>query len=202
MKTYYSSTTVEEKYFDVFGIIENVNFNRRTNYLKKGIRWCLDSGTFSRQFNESIWKNYVESCMEFKDTCGFVVIPDVVYNYKETLSMFFKHHSFPKDLGFKCAFVTQDGQPENEIPFELFDVLFIGGSNEHKLGNGVRNMIELAKSNKKKVHVGRVNSVKRINMFSDCDSWDGTTLSFEPGRKERFANCIRSLNQNENKSLR
>ena len=195
MKRYYSSTTVPEEYFDVLGMIENINYNRRTNYLKRGIRWCLDSGGFSREFNEETWKWYVKNCVEFKDTCDFVVIPDVVYDYKATLDRFFKFNDFVKNLGFKCSFVTQDGMPDEEIPWSLFDVLFIGGSNEHKLGLGTKVTIDLAKQEHKKVHIGRVNSIKRIEMFKDCDSWDGTHLGFYPADKKRFANYIRSLNE-------
>lgn len=194
-KVYYSSTTsISDDVLDVIGAIENAtSYGVRTKFLSRNLRWCLDSGGYTKPFVEESWKKRVSEYSKYIPTCDFVVVPDVVYNYKETLERFHKYNSFVKGEGFPSAFVSQDGIRIEEIPFSEFDVLFIGGSNEHKLGEEGRKIINYAKFIGKRIHVGRVNSLKRIKIFSDCDSWDGTHFGFQPSDSYRFANYIRTL---------
>lgn len=68
------------------------------------------------------------------------------------------------------------------VPWGEFDVLFIGGSTEWKLGAAVRGLVAEAKARGKGVHMGRVNSLKRFRYAEaiGCDSVDGTFLTFGP----------------------
>jgi hypothetical protein len=62
------------------------------------------------------------------------------------------------------------------------DVLFIGGDTEWKLGPVASDLAAQAKRRGKWVHMGRVNSEKRLR-YADaigCDSADGTYLTFGP----------------------
>jgi hypothetical protein len=60
--------------------------------------------------------------------------------------------------------------------------LFIGGSTEWKLGAEARALAALAKNRGLWVHMGRVNSLRRLRYAADigCDSVDGTYLAFGP----------------------
>ena len=78
--------------------------------------------------------------------------------------------------------MAQDGLEVLPVPWESFDVLFIGGSTEWKLGPHARALIAEAKARGKWVHMGRVNSRRRF-LYADllgCDSVDGTYLVFGP----------------------
>ena len=64
----------------------------------------------------------------------------------------------------------------------MIDVLFVGGTTEYKLGEQAVSAIRKAQELGKKVHVGRVNSKKRVEIFNSLkvDSVDGTYLIFGP----------------------
>jgi hypothetical protein len=85
-------------------------------------------------------------------------------------------------LGYPAAFVAQDGLEALTVPWDEFDVLFIGGSTEWKLGRHARALVAEAKWRGKHVHMGRVNSRSRYRYAEHigCDSVDGTYLTFGP----------------------
>jgi hypothetical protein len=87
-----------------------------------------------------------------------------------------------RSLGLPAAFVAQDGQESLPMPWDEFDVLFIGGTTEFKLGPGARALIDEAVGRGIPVHMGRVNSRKRLAYayVAGCASVDGTYLKFGP----------------------
>lgn len=199
-KIYFSSTTsFPVEYYGVFGLIENaMSKGGRFKKLKESdLIWCLDTGTFNKPFVFSEWWNRFIQYDKLLDTCLFIVVPDKPFDYKTTLQRFFKYEKYIRLSGFPTAFVTQDGISSSEIPWDYFDVLFIGGSDEHKLGKDIFKIIDEGKKQGKWIHVGRVNSVKRLEMFSMCDSWDGTKLSFDPAVATRFYNKVLQLRMRE-----
>lgn len=88
-----------------------------------------------------------------------------------------------KELGFPVALVAQDGLDDlDAVPFDV-DALFIGGSDDYKLGADVRRLVAQARARGLWVHVGRVNSFKRLAYCNDvlaADSADGTYIGFGP----------------------
>lgn len=129
--------------------------------------------------------------------CLFVALPDVLHwhvdpktgkevpvgDAKATLKLSAKYVDTVKAKGFPVALVAQDGLTSlDEVPFEI-DAVFIGGSNEYKLGEDVRRIVREARERGLWVHMGRVNSGKRLRYASEigADSADGTFLKY--GRK-------------------
>jgi hypothetical protein len=82
----------------------------------------------------------------------------------------------------KPAFVIQNGATPDEVPFDQAEAIFIGGSTEWKLSEAAREIVVEAKHRGLWVHMGRVNSVRRLQIASEwgCDSVDGTYLAFAP----------------------
>ena len=80
-------------------------------------------------------------------------------------------------------FIAQDGATK-DLPWGDFDCLFIGGTTNWKLSQSAGDLIAEAKKNHKWVHVGRVNSYRRLNLVSilGADSCDGTFLAFGPDK--------------------
>lgn len=115
--------------------------------------------------------------------CLFVVAPDVLEDSPATLAMYARYAPVIRDCGLPVAFVLQDGQLEGDIPWDA-DALFIGGSTDFKLGMDVQRMVLEAKSRGKWVHMGRVNSLRRMRYAESigCDSADGTVLKHDPSR--------------------
>jgi hypothetical protein len=86
-------------------------------------------------------------------------------------------------LGYRVAFVAQDGWTPETTPWDEFDVLFVGGSTGFKFRGG-RDAVRAAKRHGMWCHMGRVNSLDRLraSIGIGCDSADGTFLKFGPDK--------------------
>jgi hypothetical protein len=187
-----STGSVHKKYDSTIGVIHTMGQGWTPQHgiyrsrLGRGVYWCLDNGVFTEKFILDYWLEKINALSEYKETCLFIVIPDVIKKCKETLEQFSHYRNMVKD--FPVALVSQDGIKEQtkNIPWDDFDCLFVGGSDEHKLGEEGAWIIQEAKKRNKWVHVGRVNSVSRIIKFWQADSWDGTHLGFMPSDVTKF----------------
>jgi hypothetical protein len=109
-------------------------------------------------------------------------VPDVVCDPIGTLGRWQEHYEYVAGLGYKPAFVLQDGATDQTIPWNELECLFIGGSTKYKLSNEAKQFVRQAKDLGKWVHMGRVNSKRRISLAYEwgCDSVDGTYVAFGP----------------------
>jgi hypothetical protein len=147
-----------------------------------GILWCADNGAYSDNFDERKWWKFLTDNAHAADSCLFAVAPDVVGDAAATLERSRPWLAKIRALGYPVAFVAQDGFDAIDVPWNEFDVLFIGGSTTWKLGPYAREAVHEAKARGKWVHMGRVNSERRWR-YADaigCDSVDGTFLTFGP----------------------
>ena len=66
------------------------------------------------------------------------------------------------------------------MPWPYFDALFIGGSTEFKMGDVAQGLVRYARARSKWVHMGRVNSFRRVRYAKaiGCNSVDGTKFSW------------------------
>lgn len=118
-----------------------------------------------------------------RDRTLFATAPDVLRNHEATVARSTPMLRRLRVLGFKPAFVAQDGWDEKTTPWDEFDVLFIGGSTEFKFRGG-RDAVQAAHRYNKTVHMGRVNSLDRLRAAASigCDSADGTFIKFGPDK--------------------
>lgn len=140
--------------------------------------WMIDNGVFSGKWREDIWLKRLEKFIPFQRMCIGVVVPDVMFDKEGTLLRWSKYVELVYSMGYRPFFVTQNGCDREDIPVNAFGI-FIGGDNKHKLEESF-DLIDEAKERGLWVHVGRVNSMKRMGIFKVADSCDGTTLKFEP----------------------
>jgi hypothetical protein len=148
-----------------------------------GVVWCADNGCFGKGYpGDEKWLGWLEKNAYAADDCLFATAPDVVGDAAATLERSAPFLPMIRALGYPAALVAQDGLEDLEVPWSEFDVLFIGGSTEWKLGPAARQLIREAKQRGKWVHMGRVNSERRYRYANDlgCDSVDGTYLTFGP----------------------
>ena len=143
--------------------------------------WAADNGCFSTRWDEKTWCKWLES-KQSPSSALFAVVPDVVGDHCGTLERWGQYSGFVKSMGYKPAFVLQDGACVDDIPWSEFDCLFLGGTTDFKLGQTSKEITAHAKSLGKWVHMGRVNSARRISIAFEwgCDSVDGTYLAFGP----------------------
>jgi hypothetical protein len=146
-----------------------------------GVWWGADNGAFGKGYpGDEPWLDWLDSLP--RERCLFAVAPDVVADAEATLARSTPWLPVIQALGFPPAFVAQDGIENIDIPWDLFDVLFLGGTTRWKLSPAAARLAREAKRRGKAVHMGRVNSGRRkaIADLFECDSIDGTFLAFGP----------------------
>jgi hypothetical protein len=145
--------------------------------------WIADNQVFTGRFDWGRYLRWLQGLVAVKDRCVGVAVPDVLYQAGATLAQFERYAGPIRELGLPVAYVAQDGSESLPLP-EAFDTLFIGGSIEWKLGPGADAVIARARAREAWVHVGRVNSQKRIRHFQrrGCHSVDGTTIAYSPDK--------------------
>lgn len=152
--------------------------------IQEGWVWAADNGCFGKGYpGDQKWIAWLDSFTpEQRSSCLFATAPDVVGDAKASLARSLPFLTRIRQLGYAPALVTQDGMTPDMVPWNDIDWLFIGGTNEHKLGPEAKALIDVAKQHGKRVHVGRVNSQRRFLAFAalNCDSADGTYLGFGP----------------------
>lgn len=179
----------KHKFPDHFGSIVNpYNKDIVASMLRiqDGWKWICDNGAFTGKFQEDTFFAFLARLAEYQSQCVFVVAPDVVGDANKTLEQFQYYAPLIRALGYPVAFVAQDGQENLEFP-DNFDCLFIGGSTEWKMSTKAESCIKRAQALGKWVHIGRVNTRKRIRHFAllNIDSVDGTAIVFKPDERIR-----------------
>lgn len=114
----------------------------------------------------------------------FAVCPDVLGDAEATLRRAETSGmlAWIRELNYPVALVAQNGLEDLVVPWDDFDALFIGGDTAWKLGPAARGLVGEARRRDKWVHMGRVNSLRRLRYAAaiGCDSADGTYLAFGP----------------------
>lgn len=149
------------------------------------VEWCADNGCFSKGFpGEAAWYAWLTRQAQQRDRslCRFAVAPDVVGDAAATWERSAPWLPKIRELGLPAAFVAQNGLDVDTLDWSAFDVLFIGGDDEFKLGPAGREAIAAARAREIPVHMGRVNSYKRLAYAKSLgvSSCDGTFLRFHP----------------------
>jgi hypothetical protein len=205
-----------------------------------GVVWCADNGVFSQSrakkgipWDEDGWWRFLVKHAPDAASCAFATAPDVLNWFEDeegkpycvgdaaaTLEKGKEWYGRIRALGYKAALVAQDGLDPDDVPWDEIDAIFIGGSDDYKVGTppaprkrplsldgipygkpGCLSVVAEAKRRGKWVHVGRVNSRSRY-LFCDsigADSVDGTFLVAAPDENlPKLLSWVRELeHQNE-----
>jgi hypothetical protein len=162
--------------------------------------WAADNGQYTTKPGsaptDEEWFAWLETAVEVAgaEGCLFATAPDVLQvievegkpvvigDAAATLERSRPWLARIRELGIPAALVAQDGVEELDIPWDEFDVLFLGGSTEWKIGPAAERLTLEAKARGIRVHMGRVNSKKRLVLAGGwgVDTADGTFLAFGP----------------------
>jgi hypothetical protein len=167
----------------VDGALAFIDTPAQGNLRPAGVTWCADNGCFGKGYpGDAGYLAWLDKHKADAGTCLFATAPDVVGDAVATLARSAPFLAPIRALGYPVALVAQDGLEDLIVPWEDFDVLFIGGTTEWKLGSAAALLAYEAKERGKHVHMGRVNSRKRLRYAESigCDSADGTYLVFGP----------------------
>lgn len=164
---------------------------KQGNRLPADVLWCADNGCGpgkngvgcgypgDRQY--LMFLSHMSA--QARERCLFAVAPDVVCDAEASAKRLDRFYMAMRGwFGLPVAFAAQNGLEEMDVPWHSFDVLFLGGDTEWKLGRAARDLVAEARLRGKRVHMGRVNSLKRFRYAEaiGCDSADGTYLAFGP----------------------
>lgn len=159
--------------------------NRGNSYHLRVARypvWAADNGCFSARWSEDPWLDWLDRLP--RDRCLFAVAPDVYPDAGLSLDLGSRWSPILRAMGFPVAIVAQDGAETLEWDWDLLDVLFLGGEAgldpEWKTSDRAWSLVRRARAAGKEVHMGRVNSLRRLERAREmgCTSADGTHLKY------------------------
>lgn len=146
---------------------------------KAGIAWAIDNDGFGG-VDPVAFRRMVYGLIGVPD-CLFLNAPDVylgdgVEAHTATLEQWNEWYPFLRMTGFPLSFVLQIGATPENVPWDECDAVFVGGDTPWKVGPEALAVVREAKRRGKWVHMGRVNTLKRMRYAKSIgvDSCDGT----------------------------
>jgi hypothetical protein len=142
-----------------------------------GMPFGVDNECYTKPLDPEAYTRTLRRIYKYhgSDLCLFAAAPDVVADAPATLARFEHWGPLIHYIGLPVALVAQDGLEDLAVPWDWFECLFIGGSTAWKLGTAAAALMHEARYRGKWVHVGRVNSWKRVDVLKvKPDSIDGT----------------------------
>jgi len=171
--------------------------------VKRGDLWAGDNGCFTKDFTPTRFTDWLRAMMDYRDTCLFLVVPDVLGDPWATLERWYYWRESLKATGFPLAYVGQDRQRSDKAPWDGINCYFVGGTDEWKDTAQSLALVTEARRRGKRVHVGRCNTRPRLEAFVKAwklggdGSMDGFTVDGNgwryPGKAQELAGALASL---------
>jgi len=149
------------------------------------VPWCADNAAYTGGYpGDEKYLAWLSARAAHAGRCAFATAPDVVADAAATLARSVPMLARIRALGYPVALVAQDGLENLTVPWGGFDVLFLGGTTDWKLGPAAADLTARARAHGLGVHMGRVNSQRRLRYAAaiGCQSVDGTHLAYGPDR--------------------
>jgi len=143
--------------------------------------WAADNAAFSR-FDAPAYCRMITAIAAHPTPPLFVAVPDVVGDAFRTRHRFAEWYPHLRPYRLPLAYVLQDGERAELVPWPLVAAVFIGGSTAFKVGAEARALVRAAHARGAWVHMGRVNTARRITYAQQvgCHSIDGSGFSRFP----------------------
>ncbi len=156
------------------------------NRIPAGSLYACDNGKYGNGWpGTRAWHSWLTATIHRygSDRCLFAVAPDTPFDAAATLAESTPWLPAIRNLGVPAAYAAQDGcEQPGLLPWTDIDVVFLAGSTPWKTGPTAYSIAQQAKARGMGVHMGRVNSLKRLRIAETfgCDSADGTFLAYGP----------------------
>jgi hypothetical protein len=164
-----------------------------------GMRWALDNGAWFAHQRNAPWDETAFCKMLDNNAEGadFVIAPDIVAGGTASLDLSVSWLPRLAPYGLPVLIAVQDGMTVNDIQsiVGLNIGIFVGGSTEWKLST-MRTWGALARLRECWLHIGRVNTAKRIRLCIEADahSFDGSSPVQFPSTLARLDEVRRQMN--------
>jgi hypothetical protein len=146
--------------------------------------FAIDTGCYSttgpRDFDEQRYFAYLERWRSSASRCLFATAPDAMGDAAATVKLSLPVLPMIRELGYRAALVAQPGAESLALPWDAFDVLFMGGGPAWKWTEPAFELAAEAKRRGKWLHMGAVNGLKKLRAaeIAGFDSADGTFVAF------------------------
>lgn len=167
------------------------------NKVVPGVSWCADNGVFGNTYpGDGAYLDWLKERAWAVNQCAFAVAPDVVCDAQATLDRSTPMLPAIRAAGYPVALAAQNGIEDLTVPWADFDVVFLGGDDEWKLGPHAAALTAEARARGKWVHMGRVNSRRRLRYaaYIGCNSADGTYLKWPDANLPKLLGYLRDVN--------
>lgn len=162
------------KYPGRVGMLLGPNYCRK-QAIRFWMPYALDNDAFSawtqkKPWDAEAWRKMLVWARMSGQAPLWVLVPDVVADRRGTLDKWQEFAPEAAGFGWPLAFAVQDGMTPDDVP-EGADLVFVGGTTEWKWRN-----VPLWTRHFKRVHVGRVNELRRLWTCEDygVESVDGS----------------------------
>jgi hypothetical protein len=167
---------------DPIGVCNTPGINYTPKAMLAYQHWCADNACYAQgeRFDLDAFLKWLAGLEPVQDRCLFAVAPDVIGDWQATLARSLPVVPPLRSLGYRAAVVLQDGATPESIPD--CDAVFVGGTTKWKTSIAAERCCVAVKSLGIWVHMGRVNTVERLERAASmgCDSVDGTFVKFGP----------------------
>lgn len=193
------------------------------NRVRAGVEWIADNGIYSNAYpGDAGYLRWLDARAGFAADCRFAVAPDVVADHDATMARSMPILAAIRDTVGAVAVCAQNGATPDNLPWSQIDAVFLAGivecvrcgrvpglaelpltrcacggqMREWKLGPAAAAVTFEARRRGVWVHMGRVNSFRRLQYAASigCDSGDGTLLAFGPDKNlEQLLGWLREL---------
>ncbi|MBK8078249.1 MAG: hypothetical protein IPK24_22570 [Kineosporiaceae bacterium] len=168
------------------GLIGCMTTPKQGNVVPPRAWYAADNGRFGKGWpGADAWWAWLQAKItrHGADRCLWALAPDEPGNAAATLTESLPWLGRIRGLGVPAAFAAQDGcEAPGMVPWDSLDVLFLAGSTDWKLSAAASDLALTAQALGKRVHMGRVNSLRRLRHASAlrCATSDGTYIAFGP----------------------
>jgi hypothetical protein len=180
------------------GLLGTIATPAQGNRIDTTTAWCADNGCFGNGYpGDTGYLGWLASMKPIAHRCAFAVAPDIPFDMTASLQRSWPMLHRIREAGYPVALAAQNGAESICLPWNSFDVLFLGGDTAWKLGLAAQVLTRHARAHGKQVHMGRVNSLKRLRYAHHigCTSADGTYLTFGPDQNlPRLLGWLREVN--------
>ncbi len=152
---------------------------RAMGAIRLGLPTAADNGAFSK-FEPELYVRMLDKLAG--RPVAWVTSPDAWGDARHTRELFSEWAPEIAARDLPIAYVIQDGQRVEDVPWDRIAAIFIGGTDPFRYGDGLREIVAQAKRLGKLIHLGRVNTKTRIRWAQSlgCDSVDGSSFSRFP----------------------
>jgi len=164
--------------------------------------WVLDNGSYRdwkllEPFDRGAWRGALIAAAQVDPLPEWTIAPDVPGDWGATLSLSMRLLADIEEFlpGVPVYWALQDGVRRENVPWEVLDGVFVGGTNSWKFKMGGR-IVEWAHDRGLPCHIGRVGTIAKVGWARRIGA-DSIDSSFPLRAKRNFWRFVQALEEQQ-----